>query len=135
MAAKPRVLVVTYDVTDLTIDEIDQLEIEAVVQHEGSDGHPTIPMPTTERFERWTATLTPEDTQFVSESLSTLADLDEGEENVDYDRLKALSERLGREAVLAPCDVCGSTAVERADDGTLLGCTDCGYEAPDGAAA
>jgi len=27
------------------------------------------------------------------------------------------------------CDVCGSGAAEHAEDGTLLGCVDCGYEA------
>ena len=30
-----------------------------------------------------------------------------------------------------PCDHCGSKACERGDDGTLLGCTDCGYDAPE----
>lgn len=30
-----------------------------------------------------------------------------------------------------PCEYCGSLAVERDDNGTLLGCIDCGYETQD----
>lgn len=41
--------------------------------------------------------VTKDDLRFVSESLSLLADLDEGE-HWDYDRLRSLSETLGAKA-------------------------------------
>ena len=38
-------LVVRFDVTALTTDERDQLEMEVAVQAEASDGHPSVPAP------------------------------------------------------------------------------------------
>lgn len=40
--APKRYLDVRYDVTDLSPDEIGQLTLEAVVQAERSDGHPSV---------------------------------------------------------------------------------------------
>jgi hypothetical protein len=37
----PKTLLVSYDVSDWTDDQIDALTIEAVVQAERSDGHPS----------------------------------------------------------------------------------------------
>ncbi len=38
-------LTVHYDVTDLTEEEREQLALEAVVQGERSEGHPSVPEP------------------------------------------------------------------------------------------
>lgn len=55
--SKRKVLVIEYDVTDLTSKQIDRLMLEAVVQGEASDddedgGHPDVPVLTTTVVDR-----------------------------------------------------------------------------------
>lgn len=55
--SKRKVLVIEYDVTDLTSKQIDRLMLEAVVQGEASDddedsGHPDVPILTTTVIDR-----------------------------------------------------------------------------------
>ena len=44
----PRELVVTFDVSSLTPEQIDALVFEVVAQAEDGDGHPTVPPPVVE---------------------------------------------------------------------------------------
>lgn len=46
-----RYLRVVFDVSALTEDEIDSLELEVVVQAEASDGHPDAEVVETQRFD------------------------------------------------------------------------------------
>lgn len=57
MSNKRKILVVEYDVTDLTGRQVDRLMLEAVVQGEASDdseidAHPDVPVLTTKIVER-----------------------------------------------------------------------------------
>lgn len=40
----PNFLVVVYDVRELDADQVDALTLEAAVQGESSDGHPSVPV-------------------------------------------------------------------------------------------
>jgi len=41
-------IVFTFDVSSLDTDELEALAVEVIVQHESSETHPTVPLPTVE---------------------------------------------------------------------------------------